>query len=298
MSKQLVRRLWVSKVDSKQTVIWLCLSDIVAKSPQADTESKLYYSVFSLWLFIVHCSALTEWGVKPLLCFSTLPDSSAQLLMVTYVWMSVITRNSGIFCLFAALPIRQWPYCCSPGGQSKVGPNQFSGFMEPASVQNVCRNTMYESVTYMGLKNSHILEAIFQAGHMCSQNARSCGAEGYFRWLTDWLTYYSNTSNFLRTEVQIQSETQTLSKSSNITMATQTPDIHFVGTHTRYSSKLTNLDLNRIIEIWCWSGTGWTSRVEAVLEYFKIAHTRQFVKLSDVLSPKYRRRCSRTLIDA
>ncbi|PCH06026.1 Hypothetical protein PENO1_019640 [Penicillium occitanis (nom. inval.)] len=47
-------------------------------------------------------------------------------------------------------------------------------------------------------------------------------------------------------------------------MATQKPDIHFVGTYTRYSS--------------------WTSRVEAVLEYFQIPHTRQFVKLADVKS--------------
>lgn len=45
-------------------------------------------------------------------------------------------------------------------------------------------------------------------------------------------------------------------------MATQHSDIHFVGTYTRYSS--------------------WTSRVEAVLEYFQIPHTREYIKLSDV----------------
>ncbi|KAJ5618902.1 glutathione S transferase [Penicillium lagena] len=45
-------------------------------------------------------------------------------------------------------------------------------------------------------------------------------------------------------------------------MVTQEPDYHFIGTHTRYSS--------------------WTARVEAVLEYFRIGHTREFVKLSDV----------------
>ncbi|KAJ5758477.1 glutathione S transferase [Penicillium odoratum] len=39
-------------------------------------------------------------------------------------------------------------------------------------------------------------------------------------------------------------------------------DYHFVGTHTRYSS--------------------WTSRVEAVLEYFQIPHSSQIIKLSDV----------------
>lgn len=47
-------------------------------------------------------------------------------------------------------------------------------------------------------------------------------------------------------------------------MTAQQPDIHFIGTHTRYSS--------------------WTSRVEAVLEYFQIPHTCQFVKLSNVKS--------------
>ncbi|KAJ5557081.1 glutathione S transferase [Penicillium frequentans] len=45
-------------------------------------------------------------------------------------------------------------------------------------------------------------------------------------------------------------------------MAAQTPDLHFIGLHTRYSS--------------------WTARVEAVLEYFQIPHTCQFVKLADV----------------
>ncbi|KAJ5133330.1 glutathione S transferase [Penicillium atrosanguineum] len=42
----------------------------------------------------------------------------------------------------------------------------------------------------------------------------------------------------------------------------QEMDYHFVGTYTRYSS--------------------WTSRVEAVLEYFQIPHSSQFIKLSDV----------------
>ncbi|KAJ5833838.1 glutathione S transferase [Penicillium riverlandense] len=45
-------------------------------------------------------------------------------------------------------------------------------------------------------------------------------------------------------------------------MADQEPDYHFIGTYTRYSS--------------------WTARVEAVLEYFHIPHTSQFVKLSHV----------------
>ncbi|KAH8704152.1 putative glutathione S transferase [Talaromyces proteolyticus] len=45
-------------------------------------------------------------------------------------------------------------------------------------------------------------------------------------------------------------------------MAAQEPDYRLIGTYTRYSS--------------------WTARVEAVLEYFHIPHTSQFVKLSDV----------------
>ncbi|OJJ45191.1 hypothetical protein ASPZODRAFT_99037 [Penicilliopsis zonata CBS 506.65] len=44
-------------------------------------------------------------------------------------------------------------------------------------------------------------------------------------------------------------------------MATQQPDIHFISAYTRYSS--------------------WGSRVEAVLEYFQIPHTRQFVQLAE-----------------
>ncbi|KAF7715163.1 GST N-terminal domain-containing protein [Penicillium ucsense] len=46
--------------------------------------------------------------------------------------------------------------------------------------------------------------------------------------------------------------------------SSQQPDIHFIGVHTRYSS--------------------WTSRVEAVLEYFRIPHTSKIVKLSEVKS--------------
>ncbi|KAJ6089784.1 hypothetical protein N7467_005000 [Penicillium canescens] len=45
-------------------------------------------------------------------------------------------------------------------------------------------------------------------------------------------------------------------------MATQTPDYHLIGLYTRYSS--------------------WTARVEAVLEYFKIPHTHQFIKFSEI----------------
>ncbi|KXG50836.1 uncharacterized protein PGRI_064080 [Penicillium griseofulvum] len=41
-----------------------------------------------------------------------------------------------------------------------------------------------------------------------------------------------------------------------------TPDYHLIGLYTRYSS--------------------WTARVEAVLEYFQIPHTRQFIPLSEV----------------
>ncbi|KAL3457952.1 hypothetical protein BJX64DRAFT_267659 [Aspergillus heterothallicus] len=41
-------------------------------------------------------------------------------------------------------------------------------------------------------------------------------------------------------------------------MAT-TPDYHFIGTYTRYSS--------------------WTARIELILSYFQIAHTKQFVPL-------------------
>ncbi|CAI7606053.1 unnamed protein product [Penicillium bialowiezense] len=40
------------------------------------------------------------------------------------------------------------------------------------------------------------------------------------------------------------------------------PDFHLIGLHTRYSS--------------------WTARVEAVLEYFQIPHTREFVNLPSV----------------
>ncbi|KGO78505.1 Glutathione S-transferase/chloride channel, C-terminal [Penicillium italicum] len=44
-------------------------------------------------------------------------------------------------------------------------------------------------------------------------------------------------------------------------MAAQTPDYHLIGLYTRYSS--------------------WTARVEAVLEYFQIPHTCQFIQLSE-----------------
>ncbi|KAE8154575.1 hypothetical protein BDV25DRAFT_135745 [Aspergillus avenaceus] len=42
------------------------------------------------------------------------------------------------------------------------------------------------------------------------------------------------------------------------------PDYHLIGTHTRYS--------------------GWTSRVETVLEYFNISYTAQIITLSEVKS--------------
>ncbi|KAJ5152218.1 glutathione S transferase [Penicillium capsulatum] len=45
-------------------------------------------------------------------------------------------------------------------------------------------------------------------------------------------------------------------------MTSQRPDFHLIGVHTRYSS--------------------WTARVEAVLEYFQIPHTHQFMKLAEV----------------
>ncbi|KAJ5762310.1 uncharacterized protein N7511_005692 [Penicillium nucicola] len=44
-------------------------------------------------------------------------------------------------------------------------------------------------------------------------------------------------------------------------MDSQSPDYHLIGLYTRYSS--------------------WTARVEAVLEYFQIPHTHQFIKLSE-----------------
>lgn len=61
-------------------------------------------------------------------------------------------------------------------------------------------------------------------------------------------------------------------------MTPQEMDYHFVGTYTRYSSKPTQ---RAVIEI-ANHDLGWTARVEAVLEYFQIPHTSQFVKLSDV----------------
>jgi hypothetical protein len=59
-----------------------------------------------------------------------------------------------------------------------------------------------------------------------------------------------------------------------------TPDYHLIGLYTRYSSKhhaiIHTSDLTSALQI------GWTARVEAVLEYFQIPHTRQFIPLSEV----------------
>lgn len=63
-------------------------------------------------------------------------------------------------------------------------------------------------------------------------------------------------------------------------MAVPNPDYHLIGLHTRYSSKQHATDhtpdLTSPLQI------GWTARVEAVLEYFQIPHTRQFIQLSEV----------------
>ncbi|KAJ5779408.1 hypothetical protein N7457_007128 [Penicillium paradoxum] len=47
-----------------------------------------------------------------------------------------------------------------------------------------------------------------------------------------------------------------------MTIATETPEYHLIGLHTRYSS--------------------WTARVEAVLEYFQIPYTHQFVQVAEI----------------
>lgn len=67
-------------------------------------------------------------------------------------------------------------------------------------------------------------------------------------------------------------------------MATSNDDYHFVGLSTRYSSKFSSWRTTyNLPETAINTGfTGWTARVEAVLEYFKIQHTVQFVSLPEV----------------
>lgn len=64
-------------------------------------------------------------------------------------------------------------------------------------------------------------------------------------------------------------------------MATQTPDYHLIGLYTRYSSKQ-HATINQRPSLTSPLQIGWTARVEAVLEYFQIPHTRQFIQLSEV----------------
>jgi hypothetical protein len=63
-------------------------------------------------------------------------------------------------------------------------------------------------------------------------------------------------------------------------MTVPEPDYHLIGLHTRYSSK--QHATNHIPELTSPLQIGWTARVEAVLEYFQIPHTRQFIQVSEV----------------
>jgi glutathione S-transferase len=61
------------------------------------------------------------------------------------------------------------------------------------------------------------------------------------------------------------------------------PDYHLIGLYTRYSSKHQKPNFKTKPPLS--PKSGWTSRVEAVLEYFQIPYTHQFVNISEVLSP-------------